>query len=374
MHNVLGLLSWIWPFLLLLTPIVFFHELGHFSVARFFGVKVETFSIGFGPEIFGFNDRSGTRWKFSWIPLGGYVKFLGDMDVASTPDRAAIEKASDADRANMFQTKPVYQRALISVAGPAANFVLSIVIFTVFYMVVGQTLTPPIITKVVPGSAAAAAGFQPGDVIRAIDDKAVASFEDLQRIVSLDAGDALAISVQRKAATVVLHATPRLTINKDRFGNTYKVAQLGLQGVNDPKTVKTVSLGPVGAFGQALDEVGYAVQSILKLPVQLIRGAADSSQITGPVGIAKMSHDIASVSLIALVGLAAFISVSIGLVNLFPIPVLDGGHLLYYACEAVLGRPLSAKAQEAGFRLGLAVMLGLFLLATFNDLVRPNLF
>jgi regulator of sigma E protease len=374
LHSVLGFTSWVYPFLIMITPIVFFHELGHFAVARWFGVKVEMFSIGFGPEIAGWTDRKGTRWKISWIPLGGYVKFFGDLDAASTPDREKLENISPEERAGAFPFKPLYQRALVVAAGPVANFVLSVVIFTVLFMAMGNVVIPPIVGQVTPGSAAAAAGVRAGDIIRAIDGQAVASFEDMQRIVSLDSGDALAIALERKGATVVVHATPRLTAVKDRFGNSYKIALLGISGVTDPKAVHVVHPGPIAAVGQAFGEVGYVVETVLNYRVQLIRGTADASQLSGPLGIAKMSHDIASVSLIALINLAALISVSIGLVNLFPIPILDGGHLLYYGCEAVLGRPLSAKAQDIGFRLGLAVMLGLMLFATWNDLVRLNLF
>jgi regulator of sigma E protease len=362
------------PFLLMITPIVFFHELGHFTVARFFGVKIETFSIGFGPEITGWTDKKGTRWKLSWIPLGGYVKFFGDLNAASAPDREKLENVSPQEREGAFPFKPLYQRALVVAAGPVANFILAVVVFTVLFMAAGQVVIPAVVGQVKAGSPAAVAGVQAGDVIREVDGQPIASFEDVQRIVSLNDGDALALTLARKGATLVVHATPRLTATKDRFGNSYKIALLGISAVSDPKAVRVVYPGPLQAVGQAVGEVGYVIHSVLNYRIQLIRGTADASQLSGPVGIAKMSHDIASVSLLALVNLAALISVSIGLVNLFPIPVLDGGHLLYYGCEAVLGRPLSAKAQDIGFRLGLAVMLGLMLFATWNDLVRLNLF
>jgi len=353
---------------------VFFHELGHFAVARFFGVKVEMFSIGFGPEIAGWTDAKGTRWKISWIPLGGYVKFFGDLDAASTPDREKLANVSPEERAGAFPFKPLYQRALVVAAGPVANFILAVVIFTLLFMAVGQLVTPPVVGQVTPGSPAAGAGIHAGDLIRSVDGQPVASFQDMQRIVSLNSGDPFAIALQRKGLTLTVHATPRLTPVKDRFGNNYRIALLGISALSDPKASQVVYPGPVTAVGQAFGEVGYVVDTVLNYRVQLIRGSADASQLSGPLGIAKMSHDIASVSLIALINLAALISVSIGLVNLFPIPILDGGHLLYYGCEAVMGRPLSARAQDIGFRLGLAVMLGLMLFATWNDLVRLNLF
>ena len=372
--SLLGFVDWVYPFVIMITPIVFFHELGHFAVARYFGVKVEMFSIGFGPEIAGWTDKKGTRWKLSWIPLGGYVKFFGDLDAASQPDREKLQTISPAERAAAFPFKPLYQRALVVAAGPVANFVLAVVIFTLLFMAVGQLVTPPVVGQVTKGSAAAAAGVHPGDVIRAIDAQPVASFQDMQRIVSLNSGDPLAIALDRKGAMLTVRATPRLTAVKDRFGNSYRIALLGISALSDPKATRVVHPGPLAAVGQAFGEVGYVLETVLNYRVQLIRGTADASQLSGPVGIFKMSHDVASVSLIALVNLAALISVSIGLVNLFPIPILDGGHLLYYGCEAVMGRPLSAKAQDIGFRLGLAVMLGLMLFATWNDLVRLNLF
>lgn len=371
---MLNILSYVWPFLLLITPIVFFHELGHFSVARLFGVKIETFSIGFGREIFGFTDRKGTRWKFSWLPLGGYVKFWGDADAASTPDREKLDKATPEELKGALPNKPVWQRMLIVAAGPFANFVLAIVIFTAMALIYGIVVIPPVVGSVVPGGAAAQAGFQPGDTIRAIDGSPVTSFDDMVRTVSINAGDPLAITVLRHNQTLVLHATPRLTADKDRFGNSYKVPRLGVGSVSDKNAIKIVHPGPVEAVEGAFGKVGYVVESIWEFRLALVRGKADASQMTGPVGIVKISHDIASIGLSALISLAAFISVSIGLVNLFPIPVLDGGHLLYYAVEAVLGRPMSARAQDIGFRLGLMVMLGLMLFVTWNDLVRLNLF
>ncbi|MGA9797309.1 MAG: RIP metalloprotease RseP [Rhizomicrobium sp.] len=371
---VQDILSWALPFILMITPVVFFHELGHFTVARFFGVKIETFSIGFGSEIFGWTDRKGTRWKLSWIPVGGYVKFFGDADAASVPDREKLKSMSAPDREGALEYKPLYQRALIVAAGPVANFVLAIVVFVVLFLSLGEVATTPFVGKVEPGSAAAGAGIQSGDLIKAMNGKAVKSFEDVRDIILLDTGDPLAITLERHGHGLTVHATPRLTPVTDRFGDHYKVAILGILPDPNPKATHIVRLGPIAALEQALGRVGLIVKSTWNYRLQLVSGAADASQLSGPVGIVKMSHDLASIDILALVNLAALISVSVGLVNLFPIPILDGGHLLYYGCEAVLGRPLSARTQDLGFRLGLAVVLGLMVFATWNDLVRLNLF
>ena len=379
MVNVFGdLLHWL-PlglpaFLFVITLVVFFHELGHFLVARAFGVGVETFSIGFGPPIFGWTDKHGTRWKVSWIPLGGYVKFLGDADAASTPDREGIERLSPAERASVFQEKPLLHRALVVAAGPAANFVLAIVIFTATFMLIGREIVRPVVDRVQPGSAAAAAGMEPGDVVTAVDGSAIASFNDLKAVVSMNAGRTLAITVKRAGKPVTLAVTPRLQPVKDGFGNIEKVGVLGVVNRIKAGEVEFVRYGFVGAVGEAGSQTWFVVRSTMTYLGRMLIGQQDPSQLSGPVGIARVSEQVASVGFLALINLAALISVSIGLVNLFPVPILDGGHLLYYGCEAVLGRPLGARAQDMGFRVGLAVMLGLMVLATWNDLVRLNLF
>jgi regulator of sigma E protease len=357
-------------FLLLITPVVFFHELGHFSVARLFGVKVETFSIGFGPAIVSWLDRKGTRWKISWFPLGGYVKFLGDLDAASTPDRERLEKMPDEERAAAFPYKPLYQRALIVAAGPIANFLLAIAIFAVFFMIFGGTTTRPVVEKVVHGSVAEAGGFKTGDLITEVAGRDVDSFDDVAMMVSMRPGVPMDIAVLRNGERVVLHVTPKIVVFKDPLGETETVGRLGLSAVSKP-----VTYGPVGAIQEACRLTWSIVRTTMDLRTQIFSGTPGAvSQLHGPLGIATIAGKVASISILSLIKLAALISVSIGLVNLFPIPMLDGGHLLYYGCEAVLGRPLGARAQELGFRLGLAVMLGLMVLATWNDLVRLNLF
>jgi regulator of sigma E protease len=369
-HQIPGWLPWVIPaFLLLITPIVFFHELGHFLVARFFGVKIETFSIGFGREIFGWTDRHGTRWKVSALPLGGYVRFLGDADALGTPDPEAVAKLSRDEQSRSFVSKPVYQRALIAAAGPITNFLLAIAIFSAMFMTVGRFVVPARVDSVVPNSAAAAAGIRAGDRVLAIDGERVSSYEELQQIVASDGGRTIAITLERKSRTFTVDATPKLTDVTDRFGNKYKIGRLGIATLG---VVSPIRYGPLGAVAAACDEIRIIIQSTLRARAQLFAG--NTSQLSGVIGIAKLSGQVASESWLGLVGLAALISVSIGFINLFPIPPLDGGLLLYYAFEALLGRPLGERAQDLGFRVGLAVVFGLMILATWNDLARLNLF
>jgi len=373
-----GLAAWapvgLPAFLFLITVVVFFHELGHFSVARYFGVKVETFSIGFGPEIFGWTDKKGTRWKFSWIPLGGYVKFFGDLDAASRPDKDAESGLSAEERALTLQSKPVFQRIAISAAGPLANFVFAIVIFTAFFAIFGRVVLPPVVGSVQPGSAAQAAGIKPGDIVRSINSETIYDFQQLPQIIRVSAGEDLAITLSRGKSQLTVHAIPRITKLPDGLGGTSNAPALGI--VLSPKVkVAVIRLNPVQAFGMACEQTWDIVATSLRGVKQMILGRTDTSQLTGTLGMAKVSQKVAEQGFLALVGLAALISVSLGLVNLFPIPVLDGGHLLYYACEAVLGRPLGERVQEAGFRFGLVLVIGLMIFSVWNDMVHHlNLF
>jgi len=361
-------------FAFVITLVVFFHELGHFSIARACGVGVETFSIGFGPAIVSWTDRRGTQWKISWIPLGGYVKFLGDADVASRPDEDLVNKLPAEQRSHAFLNKPLWQRAAVVVAGPAANFVLAILIFAATFATFGREVVIPRVDSVQAHSAAAAAGIKPGDVIVKADGSEINEFSDLQSIVTMSAGRNLAIVVSRHGKLLTLHATPKLLEVKTGFGDVQRVGVLGV--VNDLAggEVHVVHYGIPGAVREASIRTWDIVDSTMTYLWRMVVGQQDASQLSGPLGIAKVSRQVASIGIIELINLAALISVSIGLVNLFPVPILDGGHLLYYACEAIMGRPLGARAQDVGFRLGLAVMLGLMVLATWNDLLRLNLF
>ncbi|HWA02810.1 MAG TPA: RIP metalloprotease RseP [Rhizomicrobium sp.] len=356
-------------FLFLITVVVFFHELGHFYMARLFGVRVETFSIGFGPEVFGWSDRKGTRWKFSWIPLGGYVRFFGDADATSRPDREKADSMTAAEHAVALPSKPVYQRALIAAAGPFANFILAIVIFAAMFMAFGRLVVPPVIGAVVPGSAAEQAGLKPGDIIRSINGTEIEEFGQLPEIVSLSAGETLEITLSRANQLLTIRATPRIVRRADPLGNMENIPTLGVS-VSQKVKPAIVRYGPFGALTEAVRQTWDIAAGTLKGLKQMLLGRTDASQLRGPIGTAGLAGKVAEFGFLALVQLIALMSVSIGLINLFPIPVLDGGHLLYYGCEAVLGRPLGERAQDVGFRFGLALVLGLMVFVTWNDLVR----
>lgn len=364
------LLGYVVPFLFVLTIVVFFHELGHFWVARRAGVKIVAFSIGFGPELAGFYDRHGTRWKISAIPLGGYVKFLGDDNAASTPDRAALERMTAADREGSFFHKSVGARAAIVAAGPIANFLLAIVIFAGLFMVVGRPLTTPQVDAVQAGSAAERAGFQPGDVILTIDGTKIDTFADMQRIVSISADRPLAIEVERGGDQLTLNATPDQREIKDGFGNTHRIGVLGISRATGGAEVRTERFGPVDATVMATREVWFIVARTFDYLGGVVTGRESADQLGGPIRIAQVSGQVATFGIAALLQLAAVLSVSIGLLNLFPVPLLDGGHLLFYAIEALRGRPLGERAQELGFRIGLALVLMLMLFATWNDILN----
>jgi regulator of sigma E protease len=363
-----GFLGYIIPFLFVLTIVVFFDELGHFLVARWCGVRVLVFSIGFGPEIIGFNDRHGTRWKIAAIPLGGYVKFYGDENAASVPDTDQLAAMSEQQRRESFFHKGVGARAMIVAAGPIANFILAIVIFAAVFMFYGKQSTTARVDTVQPESAAAAAGFKPGDVVLAINGRKIESFSDMQRLVSTSAGETLIMEVDRGGQLLTLKATPALKEIKDSFGNTHRIGVLGISRSMAPDDLKLHPVGPLDAVAMGVSETWFVVERTLAYIGGVIVGREAADQLGGPIRIAQVSGQVAIAGLVPLIHLAAVLSVSIGLLNLFPIPLLDGGHLLYYAVEAVRRRPLSERAQEFGFRIGLAIVLMLMLYATFNDI------
>ena len=365
-----GLIGYVVPFLFVLTVVVFFHELGHFLMARLCGIKVLVFSVGFGPEIAGFNDRYGTRWKISAVPLGGYVKFFGDDNAASVPDQAAAASMSDADRKDSFMFQPVGSRAAVVAAGPVANFVLAIAIFAAIFMTVGKQTTSARVDAVQPASAAEAAGFKPGDLVLAINGEKIESFSDMQRIVSISAGETLSIDVDRGGAPINLKAAPQLKELKDNFGNVHRLGVLGISRSMSPGDIKTEKAGPLRAIVMGAQETWFVVDRTLAYIGGVFVGREAADQLGGPIRIAQVSGQVATAGFTALIHLTAVLSVSIGLLNLFPIPLLDGGHLLFYAIETIRGRPLSERAQEVGFRIGLAVVVMLMIFATFNDILR----
>jgi regulator of sigma E protease len=365
-----GVVAYLIPFLFVLSLVVFFHELGHFLVARWCGVRVLVFSIGFGPEIIGFNDRHGTRWKISAIPLGGFVKFFGDENAASVPDSAHAASMDADERAHSFMFQPVAKRAAIVVAGPLANFLLAIVIFAGVFMLYGKQTMSARVDSVQPDSAAAAAGFKPGDLVMAINGRPVENFTEMQRIVGSSAGESLAITVDRDGTQLILNATPALKEVKDNFGNVQRIGILGISRSMAPEDLKLHPVAPPQAVVLAVTETWSVIERTLSYIGGVIAGREAANQLGGPIRIAQMSGQVASFGFVPLIQLAAVLSVSIGLLNLFPIPLLDGGHLLFYLIEGIRGRPLSERAQEVGFRIGLAIVLMLMIFATFNDIVH----
>ena len=365
--GIWNMLSILLPFLFVLTVVVFIHELGHFLVARWCGVKVKAFSIGFGREIFGFYDRHGTRWRFAWIPLGGYVKFLDDENSASVPSKSALDNLSAAEREGAFQTKSLAARSAIVVAGPVANFLLAIVIFSVTYAVMGVHGTPPRVSELIPGEPAAVAGFQPGDLILSIDGQPIETFADMQRVVATSPDQELTFEVQRGNTILTLRATPARREISDRFGNKLRQGMIGIKRDPNPEWVYK-RYGPVDSVVLGVRDTFFIVTRTLAYLADVITGRESADQMRGPIGIAEISGQVATAGFVALLNLTAVLSVSIGLINLFPIPLLDGGHLLFYLIEAVRRRPLSERTQEIGFRIGLAVVLMLMMFATWNDL------
>ena len=365
-----SLLGYLIPFLIVLTVVVFIHELGHFLIGRWCGVGVNAFSIGFGPELVGFTDRHGTRWKISAIPLGGYVKFAGDANGASVPDAASLSQMSPAERAVSFHHKTVLQRAAVVAAGPIANFLLAIAIFAGITYVNGRQILAPRVDVVQAGSAAERAGFKPGDLVLSINGRSISSFTDMQRIVSASADDELSIAIDRDGREMTLTAVPDLKETETPFGKQ-RIGLLGLQASRGPDDLKLVKYGLLDSIRLGAMETWYVIDRTFTYIGRLVVGRESADQLSGPIRIAQVSGQVATLGGTAgLVSLVAVLSVSIGLINLFPIPLLDGGHLLFYGIEALRGRPLSDRAQEIGFRIGLAIVVMLMLFATWNDIVH----
>jgi len=363
------------PFLILITVVVFIHEYGHNNFAKRYGVGITDFSIGFGREIFGWNDKSGTRWKICWLPLGGYVKFFGDRNVFSqTEQQEVIDKYSEEDRNKLFILKPLYQRSLIVAAGPLANFVLAIIIFSIINMFVGKDMTPAVVDEVTINSPAYEAGIQKNDKIISIDNNKVQSILEVSTFISTSTAEIIEFTVLRNDQEVTLYVKPNLVQSKDSLGNSVKKRMIGIK--LSPLNNKFVKqpLGPSKAIYYSIKEVWFVSVTSLKYLGNMLIGSADSSQLGGPIRIAQITGQVAEHGIVPFLSIMAYISISLGLINLFPIPMLDGGHLMFYFFEKVLGRPLSQKTQEGFFRIGLFLLFSLMFFATFNDLKYLGLF
>ncbi len=361
------LTGYIIPFLIVLTIVVFFHELGHYLVGRWCGIRVLVFSIGFGPEMIGFDDKHGTRWKLCAIPLGGYVKFFGDENAASAPDSDAVRAMTRDEREVAFPSAALWKRAATVAAGPIANFILAIVIFAVLFSIYGRTVADPVVASVNPDSAAQEAGILPGDMFVALDGDPVATFDDVRRYVSSRPEVPISATVERDGRPITFDITPKRSVTTDRFGNEIELGLIGVVTDQTAGNFRVQTYGPVEAIAQGAAESWYIVERTFGYVGNIIMGVEKPDQLSGPIRIAQISGQMATLGIAALIQLAAILSVSIGLLNLMPVPMLDGGHLVFYALEAVRGRPIGERAQEMAFRFGLAMVLLLMVFATWND-------
>lgn len=356
------------PFLFVLTVVVFVHEMGHYLVGRWCGIGVREFSVGFGPELVGFNDRRGTRWKLSAIPLGGYVKFVGDMSVTSDPSSQEDAGLSAQERRTAFHLQPVWKRAATVFAGPAFNFLLTIAVFAVMFSIYGRMISEPMVAEVRAGSPAEAAGFQPGDRFVTVDGRRVYTFGDVQRLVSGRAGDPIVFVMARGEEEVALTATPELVEQTDALGNTIRVGIIGVVNNEEMGQPRHIEYGPVESVAEAVKETGHIIARTGQFLQRFVSGREDRCQLGGPVRIADMAGKAASLGFEWLVQLVAILSVGIGFLNLLPIPPLDGGHLAFYGVEAVMRRPVSERIMELFYRVGMLAVLAFMGFVFWNDL------
>ncbi len=368
-------MNYLIPFIILITVVVFIHEYGHYYFAKKFGVGITDFSIGFGKEIFGWKDKFGTRWKVCWIPLGGYVKFFGDRNVFSQAEQKdLIEKYTEEDRKKLFILKPLYQRAIIVAAGPMANFILAIIIFTIINLFAGKDLTPAIIDEVQENSPAFFAGIKKNDEILSIDKKKVESVLEVSTFINSSTSESIEFLLLRNSSEISIIVAPKLVDSEDAFGNSVKKRMIGIRLLSANSNFKKEKLGPSKALYYSVKEVWFVTVTSLKYLGQIIVGSGDSSQLGGPIKIAKITGQVAEYGVVPFLSIMAYISISLGMINLFPIPMLDGGHLMFYFFEKVLGRPLSQRTQEGFFRIGMFLLFSLMFFVTFNDLKDLGLF
>ncbi len=362
------LIGYILPFILVLSLLVFVHEMGHYLVGRWSGIRILAFSVGFGPEIAGFTDKHGTRWKLSAIPLGGYVRFFGDGDASSKPDVDGLAGMSAEEKARSFAGARLWKRAATVAAGPIANFILAIAIFAVLFSIYGRQIADPVVAEVKPDSAAAEAGVLPGDLLLAIDGYKVKTFDDVRRYVSVRPEQPIVVTVERKGERLDLPMVPKRTELTDQFGNKLEAGIIGIVTNQDAGNFRMVSYGPLEAIGEGARQSWYIVTGTFDYLGNLVTGHMKADQLGGPIRVAQASGQMATLGVAAVLQLAAVLSVSIGLLNLMPVPVLDGGHLMFYAVEAIRGKPVGPAAQEIAFRIGLAMVLSLMVFATWNDI------
>ena len=368
-------MNFIIPFIVLITVVVFIHEYGHYYFAKKYGVGVTDFSIGFGREIFGWNDKFGTRWKICWIPLGGYVKFFGDRSVFSESEQEeVINKYNEEERKKLFILKPLYQRSIIVAAGPLINFILAILIFTIINITVGKDMTPALVSEVQENSPAFVSGMKKNDKILFIDNKKVESILQVSTFINISTSETIEFVVLRNNQEISLYIKPNIIDSKDSLGNSVKKRIVGIKLSPLNNKFEKQRLGPVKAIYYSIKEVWFVTTASLNYLGKMLIGSADTSQLGGPIKIAKITGQVAEYGIVPFLSLMAYISISLGLVNLFPIPMLDGGHLMFYLIEKILGRPLSQKTQEGFFRIGLFLLFSLMFFVTYNDLKDLGLF
>jgi regulator of sigma E protease len=391
-----NLAFYILPFLLIVGIVVTIHEFGHFLAAKALGTKIDQFSIGFGKAFAHWTDKSGVEWRLGWLPIGGFVRFAGDENAASVPDqndlaemrRDLVRREGEAALNQYYHFKPIWQRAVISAAGPFANFALSIAVFAIMLMAFGEPMAPARIGAVIPGGPAAAAGFLAGDRIVSVGGRLVKSPSDVKQYVILRTGVPIPFVVERDNKQLTLVAVPRRGPVEDAVGKFHQLGRLELAFAADQSAWHTEHYGPLAAVVRGVGQTREVIDTTVFYIGRMVSGHESADQLSGPLGMAQVSGDLAKETaqssanprivalngLLTALNLIANISVGIGFLNLLPIPVLDGGHLLFYAYEAVARRPLAAKVQAAGYRVGLALVLGLMLFATWNDLQRLRVF
>ncbi|MFA5040371.1 MAG: RIP metalloprotease RseP [Bdellovibrionales bacterium] len=353
------------PFIVVISAVVFVHEFGHYLAARACGIRVESFSIGFGRKLFGWTDKSGTVWQVACLPLGGYVKMFGDADAASTPDES-VKTMTEAEKKISFFHQNVGKRMIVVGAGPLSNYLFAIIALAVLFMFWGQPFSPPVVSALMEKSVAERGGLLAGDKVLSIDGKEIIRFEDIKRIIGMNSGVPAEVVVDRAGEQKTFTLTPEISVQKDRFGGEQRVGRIGIYS----EKIERIKRSPLQAIYYATIESWNISADTLAAVGQIIKGTRGSEEIGGPLRIAEMSGRIAQDGFWALVWFTAIISINLGLINIFPVPLLDGGHLLFFSLEKLLGRPINEKAQETGLRIGFVLVVSLMLFATWNDLVH----